>query len=117
MLLLSVRLLRRRRVLHPLTVGPAGFEPVVVSPAGRPLPPGRSFWRIVWPATIGIMTSPRCPVCQGQTLEIRAKLICRACGMILETCCEGGPMGRGIACPQPPALPAPSAPPNESQRG
>ena len=34
-----------------------------------------------------------CPVCGGDTYEIRAKLHCRQCGMILETCCEGGPMG------------------------
>ena len=40
-------------------------------------------------------TQPCCPVCRGETIEIRAKLICRACGMILETCCEGGPMGSG----------------------
>jgi len=63
------------------------------------------------------MTMPRCPVCQGETFEIRAKLLCRCCGMILETCCEGGPMGRGLSCPQPPASPAPSAPPDESRPG
>jgi hypothetical protein len=39
------------------------------------------------------MTNPICPVCAGSTHEIRAKLVCRQCGMILETCCEGGPMG------------------------
>ncbi|MCS5617351.1 MAG: hypothetical protein NZ658_05070 [Pirellulales bacterium] len=39
------------------------------------------------------MSSPVCPVCTGPTHEIRAKLVCRQCGMILETCCEGGPMG------------------------
>jgi hypothetical protein len=37
--------------------------------------------------------SSRCPICQGETFEIRAKLVCRQCGTILETCCEGGPMG------------------------
>jgi hypothetical protein len=43
---------------------------------------------------------PRCAVCGGETIEIRAKLICRGCGTILETCCEGGPMGLGErACP------------------
>ncbi|MFM8706384.1 MAG: hypothetical protein ACKOHG_21505 [Planctomycetia bacterium] len=64
------------------------------------------------------MTLPRCPVCQGDTTEIRAKLICRRCGTILETCCEGGPMGSTASCPpQPPASPAPSAPPDESRRG
>jgi len=41
------------------------------------------------------MTAPICPVCAGPTHEIRAKLICRQCGMIIETCCEGGPMGGG----------------------
>lgn len=50
------------------------------------------------------MSQPRCPICQGETHEIRAKLVCRTCGAILETCCEGGPMGRG--CEQPPAPPA-----------
>jgi len=39
------------------------------------------------------MTNPICPICAGPTHEIRAKLVCRQCGMILETCCEGGPMG------------------------
>jgi hypothetical protein len=63
------------------------------------------------------MTMPSCPVCQGDTTEIRAKLICRRCGTILETCCEGGPMGTTASCPPPPASPAPSAPPDESRRG
>jgi hypothetical protein len=40
-----------------------------------------------------------CLVCQGPTLEIRGKLVCRRCGAILETCCEGGPMGTS-GCPQ-----------------
>ena len=69
------------------------------------------------PATIAAMTQPRCPVCQGETFEIRAKLLCRACGMIIETCCEGGPMGPGVSCPQPTASPARPAPTHESQRG
>jgi transcription initiation factor TFIIIB Brf1 subunit/transcription initiation factor TFIIB len=38
------------------------------------------------------MIAPSCPICAGPTHEIRAKLVCRQCGMILETCCEGGPM-------------------------
>jgi hypothetical protein len=38
------------------------------------------------------MTTARCPICAGPTHEIRAKLVCRQCGAILETCCEGGPM-------------------------
>ena len=38
------------------------------------------------------MATVICPVCAGPTHEIRAKLVCRQCGMILETCCEGGPM-------------------------
>ena len=41
------------------------------------------------------MLTPPCPVCAGPTHEIRAKLVCRQCGMILETCCEGGPMAGG----------------------
>ena len=39
------------------------------------------------------MSTCRCPICSGETYEIRAKLVCRQCGAILETCCEGGPMG------------------------
>jgi hypothetical protein len=42
---------------------------------------------------ISAMSTCRCPICAGETHEIRAKLICRQCGAILETCCEGGPMG------------------------
>jgi len=61
------------------------------------------------------MNQPRCPVCLGETCEIRAKLVCRQCGLILETCCEGGPMG-GPAC-RPPAPEAQPAPPDESPRG
>ncbi|NBX29678.1 hypothetical protein EBR04_04390 [bacterium] len=56
------------------------------------------------------MATPRCPVCLGETHEIRAKLVCRQCGMILETCCEGGPMGSG-ECPR---AAAPPAPPEQS---
>jgi hypothetical protein len=63
------------------------------------------------------MSAPRCPICQGETFEIRAKLVCRQCGMILETCCEGGPMGTSTACP-PPASPAEqSAQPRDSRDG
>jgi hypothetical protein len=59
-----------------------------------------------------------CPVCGGDTHEIRAKLLCRRCGTILETCCEGGPMegclpDRGGS----PAESAPSAPPADSRDG
>ncbi len=42
---------------------------------------------------LAVMSTCRCPICAGDTHEIRAKLICRQCGAILETCCEGGPMG------------------------
>ncbi len=31
-----------------------------------------------------------CPVCGGQLVEIRHKLICSRCHAICETCCEGG---------------------------
>ncbi|MBM4020662.1 MAG: hypothetical protein FJ284_00160 [Planctomycetes bacterium] len=41
------------------------------------------------------MSDPICPVCGGETREIRAKIVCRHCGTILETCCEGGPMAGG----------------------
>jgi len=41
------------------------------------------------------MSTARCPICAGPTHEIRAKLVCRQCGAILETCCEGGPMAGG----------------------
>ena len=45
-----------------------------------------------------VMNESRCPVCSGETIEIRSKLMCRTCGMILETCCEGGPMGNASDC-------------------
>ena len=54
----------------------------------------------------GIM-SCRCPVCGADTVEIRAKLVCRGCGMILETCCEGGPMAGPTAEARPPDPPTP----------
>jgi hypothetical protein len=31
-----------------------------------------------------------CPVCGGDLIEIRAKLVCSHCHTICETCCEGG---------------------------
>jgi hypothetical protein len=56
------------------------------------------------------MSQPRCPVCLGETFEIRAKLMCRQCGMILETCCEGGPMGTPECPPAAtPDIPSPSS--------
>ena len=54
------------------------------------------------------MSQPRCPVCLGETCEIRAKLVCRQCGLILETCCEGGPMA-------PPADSSAAPPPRSEQ--
>lgn len=33
---------------------------------------------------------PACPVCGGELIEIRAKLVCSKCHTICETCCEGG---------------------------
>jgi hypothetical protein len=33
---------------------------------------------------------PVCPVCDGELIEIRAKLQCSRCHTICETCCEGG---------------------------
>jgi len=53
------------------------------------------------------MTACRCPICGGETFEIRAKLVCRQCGAILETCCEGGPMGGPGTVAAPPGEPAP----------
>ncbi len=32
---------------------------------------------------------PACPVCDGELIEIRAKLKCSRCNTICETCCEG----------------------------
>lgn len=58
------------------------------------------------------MSTCRCPICQGETHEIRAKLVCRQCGAILETCCEGGPMG---SAPHTAGdTPAPPSPPSRS---
>lgn len=31
-----------------------------------------------------------CPVCGGETMEIRGKAQCKRCHTICETCCEGG---------------------------
>jgi hypothetical protein len=61
------------------------------------------------------MTTSRCPICQGETFEIRAKLVCRTCGAILETCCEGGPMGP--PCDRAAAPAEESSPPDDSRRG
>ncbi|NBU41994.1 MAG: hypothetical protein EBS51_14580 [Planctomycetia bacterium] len=63
------------------------------------------------------MSHSRCPVCQGETFEIRAKLVCRRCGMILETCCEGGPMGCSPAAEPEPAPSADPEQPRDSRRG
>jgi hypothetical protein len=63
------------------------------------------------------MSSPRCPICQGETFEIRAKLVCRQCGMILETCCEGGPMGTSPTCPRPASPAEQSEQPRDSRDG
>lgn len=48
-----------------------------------------------------VMSAILCPICGGATHEIRAKLLCRTCGAILETCCEGGPMAGGCPPEQP----------------
>ena len=55
-----------------------------------------------------------CPICGGTTHEIRAKLMCRDCGAILETCCEGGPMTGGC---RPAGQPAQPEQTGDSQRG
>lgn len=31
-----------------------------------------------------------CPLCESPGIEIRGKLVCPFCRIILETCCEGG---------------------------
>jgi len=31
-----------------------------------------------------------CPQCESPGIEIRGKLVCPFCRIILETCCEGG---------------------------
>jgi len=33
---------------------------------------------------------PACPVCGGELMDIKHKLICSRCRTICETCCEGG---------------------------
>ena len=33
---------------------------------------------------------PACPVCGGELVDIKHKLICSRCRTICETCCEGG---------------------------
>lgn len=37
-----------------------------------------------------MMRMSLCPGCQSELTEQRGKLICPACHMIIETCCEGG---------------------------
>lgn len=69
------------------------------SPARSPPVPAARARLAKPPATMRGMSSPICPVCAGPTFEIRAKLVCRQCGMILETCCEGGPMAGGCTDP------------------
>ncbi|MFM9010031.1 MAG: hypothetical protein ACKON8_03955 [Planctomycetota bacterium] len=59
------------------------------------------------------MSTCRCPICSGDTHEIRAKLVCRQCGAILETCCEGGPMGS--ASPEAATPPSRPEPPENSR--
>jgi hypothetical protein len=36
------------------------------------------------------MTPGLCYNCRSELVEIRGKLVCSSCHMILETCCEGG---------------------------
>lgn len=36
------------------------------------------------------MTRSLCYNCSAELTELRGKLICPACHMIIETCCEGG---------------------------
>ena len=59
-------------------------------------------------------TQSICPICGGETHEIRAKLHCRRCGMILETCCEGGPM-HARSCDQQTTVSVPSKNSKESK--
>ncbi|GIT29115.1 MAG: hypothetical protein Ct9H300mP1_11610 [Planctomycetaceae bacterium] len=40
------------------------------------------------------LRAPPCPVCGGQLIEIRHKLVCSRCHSICETCCEGGAASR-----------------------
>jgi hypothetical protein len=104
-LLLQGRLLCRRQWrrfrLQPVTCDQQ--EPMAdeCRPAGRPHGDRPGFFLL----SSRPMTMPPCPICRGETFEIRAKLVCRLCGTILETCCEGGPMGPGGSCRQPAAPP------------
>ena len=67
------------------------------------------FWKFMPNSTQSI-----CPICGGETHEIRAKLHCRRCGMILETCCEGGPM-HARSCDQQTTVSVPSKNSKESE--
>ena len=54
------------------------LEPFAASCSGAPL--------------LSVGASNRiCPICGGDLEEVRAKLKCRRCRAIIETCCEGGP--------------------------
>lgn len=49
-------------------------------------------------STTGITdAAPRCPLCGGDLVDVRAKAVCTACGRIAEGCCEGAP----TACRRP----------------
>jgi hypothetical protein len=74
-----------------------GHETLTISPLHY-----THFWKFMPNSTQSI-----CPICGGETHEIRAKLHCRQCGMILETCCEGGPM-HARSCDQQTIFPVPS---------
>lgn len=84
-------------------------------PAGGQSSPAGLLLSAERPYALPLMSTGRCPICQGVTFEIRAKLVCRTCGTILETCCEGGPMGP--PCDREAARPADSSPPDDSPRG
>jgi hypothetical protein len=51
--------------------------------AGNETTPGHVIFRIE--------SRPSCPACGGSLIEIRSKKQCKRCGIICETCCEGGP--------------------------
>ena len=43
------------------------------------------------PAIAAAESVPRCPLCGGPLVDVRAKAVCAGCGRIAEGCCEGAP--------------------------
>ncbi len=77
---------------------PSDSSPTPPTNAARPRVPGATEAEMFGPSRKSSEPEQEpakmaCPVCGGPLIEIRAKLQCRRCHTILETCCEGGRPG------------------------